>query len=54
MEMKKQFNVLVDMKLFEIFKLACEREGYKKKIAISKMMYAFVKEYHPDLLDHLR
>jgi len=51
MTSKKQFNMKIEFKLLERFKVACEREGYKYTSAISKMMHAFVKKYHPDLLD---
>jgi len=48
---KKIFNIRMDFQTLERFKVACEREGYTYTYAITKLMHAFVKKYHPDLLD---
>lgn len=47
----KNFNVKMDIETLERFKVACEREGYKYSYVITKLMRAFVKKYHPDLLN---
>jgi len=48
---RKTFNIRVDLKILERFKVACEREGLTYTYGITRLMIAFVKKYHPDLLN---